>query len=392
MTKLDRYVLAEAGKPLLLALVVVLAALLMERLLRILDLVANQGGPLLLALRLIASLVPHYLGLALPAAFFLAVFLVISKFAQHSELDAIQGAGVSLARLLRPLIVLGALLAVASLLLYGYIQPHARYASKVIQYVIANSAWDTMLQEGVFIEEGGKLTLLAEDIDQADGTLGGVFVNRELGGGRSLATTARTAELLRSPDGRRVLLRLHDGVQISAGPEIDDVGVMSFGSFDVDVALDGEIPPFRARGRGERELTLVELWHRRGDAGTLGPAIRAELHARLARALSLALLPFVAAPFGVAAKRTRQTAGLTVAAMVLLLYDHALLFGASLAELERIPAPLGSWVPFAAFATLGAVLFRRVLRRPDNNPVDAVLDALEATARTLARLRRSPTA
>lgn len=384
MRTLDRYVLWETTKPLTLALVVVLVALLLERLLRILDLVANQGGPLVLALRMIVSLVPQYLGLALPAAFFLAVFLVVGKLAGNSELDAISGAGVSLARLLRPLIAVGAILALASLFLYGYVQPHARYAYKAILYLVSNAPWDATLQEGVFVDDRGTLTLMAEEIDADRRELHGIFVNQELGRGRSLATTARRAELLRDASGDHYLLRLRDGVQIRSGPRPGDAGALAFASLDIALDLDGVIAPFRARGAGERELTLVELWRRREEGDPLGPNIRAELHARLARALSLALLPFVAAPFGVAAKRTRQAAALAVAAVVLLVYDHMLLFGASLAELGRVPASLGLWLPFAAFAALGWGLFHRVLRRPDHNPLDAAFGTVEGLFR-LAR-------
>ncbi len=385
MSRLDRYVLWETSKPLVLALVVVLSALLMERLLRILDLLANQGGPLMLALKLIASLVPQYLGLALPAAFFLAVFLVIGKFAENSELDAMQGAGVSFARLLRPLIVVGVVLAAASLLLYGYVQPHARYAYKAIQHIVSNAAWNATLQEGVFVDSRGRLTLMAEEIDAVRGELGGVFVYREQGGGVALTTTARSAGLVGTGDGRHFLLRLQDGVQIRTGPSPGDVSSLTFESLDVELDLDVAIPPFRGRGAGEREMTLAELWRQRDEDGPTGQKIRAELNSRLARALSLALLPFVAAPFGVAAKRSRQAAGLAVAALVLLIYDDLLLLGASLAEDGRISAAVGLWLPFAGFALLGAVLFRRAARGLDSNPVTMALDGLDRIATTVAR-------
>ena len=66
---IDRYIAMRTLRPFALSLGVVLAALLLERVLRLFDLLALKGGPYSVVIELAASLVPYYLGLALPAAF-----------------------------------------------------------------------------------------------------------------------------------------------------------------------------------------------------------------------------------------------------------------------------------------------------------------------------------
>src|SRR5690606_23312485 len=68
MRLIDRYLLGTTLRPLAISLVVVLAALLLERILRLFSLLVDRRGPIGLVLEMAANLIPHYLGLALPAA------------------------------------------------------------------------------------------------------------------------------------------------------------------------------------------------------------------------------------------------------------------------------------------------------------------------------------
>ena len=103
MTTIDYYILRKTIWPLSAAIGIVLVALLLERLVRLLDLVVNQGGPFFLLLKMLINLVPTYLGLALPAAFFVGVLMAAIRLSSDSELDAIQASGVGLFRLLIPI-------------------------------------------------------------------------------------------------------------------------------------------------------------------------------------------------------------------------------------------------------------------------------------------------
>ena len=69
LDRLDRYALRLVAGPLALALLALLMAQLLERLLRLFDLAAAAGAPPSSVLVMASMLVPHYLGLALPMAF-----------------------------------------------------------------------------------------------------------------------------------------------------------------------------------------------------------------------------------------------------------------------------------------------------------------------------------
>ena len=113
-TILDRYLLRQLLPTLLLCLGTVLIALLLERLLRLFDILAENSHALPAVFKLVLNLVPYYLGLALPAAFFVALFVVVSKLGDENELDAYLAGGQSIARLTRPFLAVSIFLAVLS--------------------------------------------------------------------------------------------------------------------------------------------------------------------------------------------------------------------------------------------------------------------------------------
>jgi lipopolysaccharide export system permease protein len=99
LSVIDRYMLKRVAWPLGAGILIGTAAQLLERLIGLLDLVANRGGPLTLMLKMLATLVPQYLTVIIPAAFFVAILYATLRMSNDSELDIIRGSGISLRRL-----------------------------------------------------------------------------------------------------------------------------------------------------------------------------------------------------------------------------------------------------------------------------------------------------
>jgi lipopolysaccharide export system permease protein len=192
-----RYLLALLARPLLATLLCVMPALLLERLLRLFDLLA-VGGPVGMVARLLLFLVPHYLGLAIPAAFFISVFMVIARLGDNHELDALQNAGFSLKRLSLPFLLVGLMLAVGGLGLYGYAQPYARYAFRAAYHAVTNMGWNASVPAGEFTHVADGVTATADKADAASGELRGVFIHQKHPDGSEVITTAGTAACCRT--------------------------------------------------------------------------------------------------------------------------------------------------------------------------------------------------
>jgi lipopolysaccharide export system permease protein len=374
---LDRYVLTLMAPPMLASFAVMLAALLLYRAMQIFYQLSQGGGQYDLIFGLIGNLLPHYLGLAIPAAFFISIFLVVAKLGDNSEIDALLGAGVSIDRLSRPFMLMALAIGAYSLVLMGYIQPLSRYGFNMILNKALSSNWDARVQPRAFTVTSDGLVLTAEDSDISERRLRRVFVRRLTVDGHEQVITAEQARLYPSPDGRRLTAVLEDGRQVEDRDGRPPI-IGGFDRFAIDLGLAQEIERFRSRGAVARELTMNELLARMSGSGDQAAQEHAasEFYTRIVRSISALLLPLLAVPLGMAAKRGKRGPGLIVAALILLFYEHAIDFGQALADLGHVaPAP-AVWGPFAVFCALCVGLYAGSRQRPGDTPFTLALEGL----------------
>lgn len=377
MKTFDRYILTKTLWPLLTCIAIALIALLLERMVRLLDLVVHKGGPFLLILKMLANLIPHYLGIAIPAAFFIGVLLAVMRLCGDSELDAIQSMGIGLRRLVAPILGLAIVLMVGSAVIIGFLQPYTRYAYRALVYTVTHTAWNSALERGSFFSGIGNFTITIDDIKDSGRNLTGIFLHETKPGGATTTTTAEEGKLYRSLIDFKLILRLKRGVWVESDRDGKGATVLTFDRLDVplDLALGPTL--FRPR-EGERELTILELLRARHNPplGMTRNQIDAEINARTVRVVSLLFLPFLAIPLGIASRRARRGAGLVAGLILLIVYHHLLQFGESLARDGLVSPLVGLWTPCAVFAGISLWAFHAAGARPGHSPIGATFDRM----------------
>ena len=369
MNTIDRYVLRETLQPFAVTLVIALLVLLIERMLRVLDLVLGSQGPIKLLFEMLAYLVPHYIGLALPFGLFLGVLLGFHRMSRDSELDAIQAAGIGAHRLLRPVMLTALVVAAFSAVTFSYLQPYGRYAYRAMVHSISNAFISAILNEGVFAQIGDN-TFLAEEAHTDGQRFLRVFVHRYDDKGDWSVLTARKGKLERGGLTRPPALWLYDGVQLGGSEPAQapmpaseaSRGVLHFQALRSD--LDSESgAAFRARGEDEREMTLFELWQMRDTPpeGVRSSDLVAEFHGRIVRVLTIFVLPLLAVPLAHGYRRRTRSFGIGFGVVILVVYKEVLDFGENLVESQDINAFSGIWAPFLIFALGTLIVFIRSL-------------------------------
>ncbi|MEM7544845.1 MAG: LptF/LptG family permease [Pseudomonadota bacterium] len=355
---IDLYLLRLMATPMGAALAVTLAALLLERVLRLFELLTGKGAPLGLVLSMTLNLVPHYLGLALPAAFAVGIIAVMTSLSSENELDAMEGAGWSVRRIGAGFVACAALLSVVSIMLFGYLQPYSRYAFSAVRNELVNAAWDARVEAGVFIDAGEGATISAEEVDPTGRFLTRVFVLQEEPDGGERILTAERGVLIPNPANRTLRLRLVNGVAVSIGREEGELSA-TFDSVMLEREFDLDDAQFRPRGGSERELTQDELLVRmRGhDDLPVEPRYAAEFHGRVVRALALLGVPLIAVPLAVAGKRSPPWRRVVAALVVLIAFQNTMKAVEGMAANGDIDPVLGIWGIAAAYFGLGFWLF-----------------------------------
>ncbi len=374
--KMDRYMLELMARPVLGCIVVTLIAQLLERVLHIINELVENGAHVGFVVQLTINVMPYYLGLSLPASFFVAIFIIVARLGDGNEIDALMASGVSISRLAVPFIYLGLVFTCLSLLLFGFLQPYGRYAYEAVMNAAINAGWNAQLQPEVFVDPGQGFTLTADRVSVNGRDLQGIFIRRLKPDGSEQITTAKTGVLNVGSDGRLVQLSASGGLELDQ-PKNHSGRVVHFKDVSAAEPVGGD-QGMGARGGNPGELTLLELGHElRSKTSVLNKrAVAAELYGRLARSLSVPFLPLLAIPLGMASKRGRRAPGLILAGVVLIGFHHGIQLAQSLATTGRVePGPAIGGIALV-FIVICLWLFLSSLKRPGDTPITRAVAAI----------------
>lgn len=385
--------------PLAASMAIGLLMLLAERLVRLLDITLGKKNSFGVVFELLAYLVPHYLGTAVPAALFLGLLFGFNKLSKAHEIDAMMASGVGLHRLLRPAFMLALAFSVASLAIFGWFQPLTRYAYRSVLFDVKNVDAFYLAEEGVFMQAGSR-TFIIDKLDRSTNSFEHVFIFDYNGPGGGETLTAERGVLVPVPGEVRPVLHLENGhrLLLERWPTLQAQGApppASIGEFTRSDTPLGRINKdiFRPRGDDERELTLPELYAQMATPpkGTTAQAMRAEFHRRVINILAMLILPFLAIPFAVGRARSPRAYRMAIALTLLVAFHEIIEQGAVAARTGALSPWLSMWLPMAGFAALAFWLFYRKSFLIGGEGFDSFVGPLhEGLARLTARFRRKP--
>jgi len=368
--------LTSIGGLIIFAIVV----LLLERLLRIFQIVTSSTQPALDAGSMVINLLPHYLGIAVPMALLLGIIITIDRFSRSSELTAAYGAGISLFRITRPFILIAVVLAGLTVFIEGYMQPIGRYNYRQVVHSVKQQSFAAVLREGTFTEVGNRMFYAGTEKPGA--AIGPIFIYERVGNksdDSSLrVTTAEEGQLVIRGGGEPVL-QLAEGQTYRILGKTRLRGDLSFESSAIAGAA--ELTAFRMRGDDERELTSLELFkNRKGDFyDTVSPDVNnAAFHLRMSRAALLLILPFIAVPFGLNYGRNPSSTGIFVGVVMLVSLQKALEFGQSLGAKSVIPPWLGVWTIIALVAAFAYYIYTKSAFKMGQPPLSSINLGIQA--------------
>ena len=385
MRTVDRYIGGRIIWQTAAILAVGLALLMSERLLRLLDLFSGADDVLRYLGRMLISLMPHYVGLVLPAAFFFAVLFTFSRLRNQQELSALQASGTSLPRLSVSVGFLAMGMACVSIIVLGYLQPHARYAYRSIKHNLTQASLSVAIREGGFLQLDDLIFFAESSLNEGSNIrLARIFVLDSENGIDQRLTTAREGVLIPSDETGEQVLHLDDGLRLDFESD-GEISIVNFGEARWPLArsLDSE---YRARGGDPRELTLAELITVSATPPYLTEArISAELNSRLVTVASTLALSALAVAMGARGARRGRDLSAFTGLVLLIVYNEALEFGESLVKREQAPAWLAIWFPFALLASAAVLAFRNAAFRPPTGRPDLI----DRAASRLVSLRQS---
>lgn len=371
LSRIDRYQFRLIVVPLFGTLTIAAMLLLLEKMLNLFDFVVNEGGPVSVVWRMLGNLIPEYLSLGIPIGVTLGILLGFRRMALSSELDALRSIGVGYHRMLRIPYMFALVFAVANFFIVGFLQPYSRYNYEGLRFELRSGALGASIKVGEFASIGPRTTLRVEESHERGADLRGVFVRARQVDGGSLAVAAAHGRFLITDDPDVIVLRLQDGTLVQAAPNLHTPRVLTFEQHDLPINLP-EMESFRARGGGDRELTLPELWQTLRDPSTPDDRMllaQASFHRRLIMVAVMALLPLLAVALAVPPKRSTSSVGVFLSVVMLVTYHKVSEYGERMGGIGRVDPMLAQWIPFALFSAICIWFYYVLSEKPGGQPI-----------------------
>ncbi|WP_281180030.1 LPS export ABC transporter permease LptF [Croceicoccus bisphenolivorans] len=368
----DRYIFRLVLMPMLGTLALAASLLILDKMLRLFEVVANEGGPIGVVFRMLANLLPEYMSLAIPLGLMLGILFAFRKLATTSELDVMRAVGLGYTQLLKVPYMITLALVVVNFALVYFVQPISRYDYSRLSFELQSGALGASIDVGEFNSIQDKTALRIEESEDNGRRLKGIFARVTDEDGDMLSISARQGQFLANADDMNtIILRLNDGTIIQDQPNLDAPRVLSFTSYDLPIDLP-EIEAFRDRGGEDKEYVLPELlqlgWNDQVDQTVRNESL-ASLNFRLVEVVMMLLLPLLAVALAIPPKRSSSALGVFVSIVMVVAYHKINQYGEDVAALGLASPALSLWLPFFLFAALILWMYWRVAYVPGGQAI-----------------------
>lgn len=358
-----RYVLRDTLVHTALGLGAIALLLVVGNALRFLEDLVETGVALSGLGALLWAIVPSYFSYAIPTALVFGVLVTFGRMSSDGEVIAMRASGISVRRMLPPVLALGLLAAVISGWLTAEVEPRSAYRLKQIARDLGMSA--NLLQPGEFSTVADRV-LWARERGPDSCPLRGIIVGDFSDPKRPLYVTAACGSLEDAGEWQGMQFGLGDGSihfseaqgeryrrirfeQMNLG---FDIGYLIARRTRPDYYTTPELVELEARMRAGRETPLGS------DASDLRE-LWIELHRRIAFPIASIVLAIVAVPLGIRPLRAGRSAGALTAIAVVAGYWMLTSVGHLAAESGWITPLFGVWLSNVLVLVLGLYLVRR---------------------------------
>ena len=213
------FFLIKTFLPLLLVMFsVCLFILLMQFIWKYVEDMVGKGVEVKVLIELFAYAALWLVPLGLPLAILLASLMTFGNLGEHFELLAIKSAGISLVRIMKPLIILIAIIAVIDFVFQNHIAPKAQGKLWTIVWSLRQKSPELDIPEGSFFKEITNYNLLVQKKGSNGLLLDMTIYDFSQGNDNAVVIIADSGRLKMSDDKKYLVLTLFSGEQFRNMP------------------------------------------------------------------------------------------------------------------------------------------------------------------------------
>lgn len=394
LSAVDRLVIREVLPPTILGFITYTFLIVLRGLYGLIEQVLVRGVSMVDAAKVLLITLPHVVILTIPMSFLFGVLLAVGRMSGDNELIALQAGGIPMRRLLRPVLLIGVLLAMANGYLYLEFIPQSSRSLRELKVRLFTEARNLgRLEPKVFHEEIPNVLLYLRDIDPASGDWRDILLFDTTDPGEERLTLARRGRMVLTGGPGQVVPHSPGGTlpEVEQWIRLEDVVTHQFSREDPETYRVNRTttqlvrPTLGSRNQvryrlSMRERSSGELFrYLRG--GTLDDAVEdeaapdlgadgdpgrrhagIELNKRVAIPFASVVFALLALPLGVGSGSGGRGRGFVISVAVVLAYYLVANQGEILAIEGVLPPFLGIWLPNIVLTAVALVLMARMGR------------------------------
>ncbi|MFQ6089841.1 MAG: LptF/LptG family permease, partial [Candidatus Bipolaricaulia bacterium] len=361
MKTIDRYLLRELSFPFVIALVGFLIFILLNLILGLKDFMLDRSIGLWTILKILGYQLPFFLVLSLPVATLFAIFLALGRLAHDHEIVALLSSGLSLKRIVFPILIISLLISGFDLFLNDRMVPWANYRyQSLFRQIIFSKRSTPQIQDNTFFKDSEGRFFYVKHYDRKSGRLQGIMIYDlagaeylpELGGRYPKVIVAEEG----SWDGE--VWRLYNGVV----HKYDDRGRLQYELKFETLAINvgAGLEQLFLSQRTPQEMSLGELRKKikaLREGGLRAAGLIVEYHSKISIPLAGLVFALFGAPLSLIFSTRSRAVGVVLGVLLVGLFQGSLIWSETLGKRGIIPPALSAWLPDILFGALGLLLF-----------------------------------
>ncbi|MEQ8223071.1 MAG: LptF/LptG family permease [Candidatus Eremiobacterota bacterium] len=361
LTLIDRYIVNELTGPFFFGLsAFTLLYVSCGLFFQMAKLITEADASVGVAMKFLLNSLPQILIFTLPMSILLASLLAFGRLSSDCEIIAFRAHGISLYRLIIPVVIMAFALTVVSLLFNEFIVPNSSYeARKIVVDVLARQKLQEMSSNLVIrdtSEDGIERIIYAKKYSLKEGIMEDVTVQEYIGGG-SLP--------VRSTFAHKALWEYNSWSLIEGKTySYDEDGkvnslisfkrtTMSVNKSPMDISNTQKFPEemnsreIKERIDRDRKMNLDYHW------------LEVQYHAKFSAPFACVVFAMIGVPFGLRPHRSSSSVGFGVSLVIIFFYYIMMVTFATIGNFNVLPPFIACWMPNIIFGAVGFYLIKK---------------------------------
>lgn len=365
MTTINRYILRELIPSFAISSVFLTSIFLMTRIPEITNMVVNYNTGITSLLLLISYTLPRFMEFTIPMSVMISVLLTFMRMSTDNEIIALKGGGVSIYRLLPPVLLFCLMGSLLTLWVTLFGVPQSKLLFKTTGLAIARSNLNLALSDRQFNSSFKDVMIYVSAMDIKTKTLKDLFIEDRRTKDRVSISVAPEGVLARGAKSGTYILRLHGGSVNQVDLKKKSVNNVAFDTYDINLDFD-DLPVKSASASVEIDemsltalLAVIKKSSDDNDKIVLNNA-RMSLHEKFSLPVACLALGLLAMALGLQSASNRKSQGFGLALFCFILYYLLLAAGWSAGESGVYPPALGMWLPNVVLGGGGVYLLVKI--------------------------------